>query len=193
MKKFLFFLFLVIPAVSQAQQQYPWSLTLFGGGAALCDEQGCFGPTGWAAGGSFGRHMTDRWAFELDVAIARTNELLPPRVDQFGNFFIPELQRTRGWGGGTFLATLGHIGSESDFFVGLGIVGVFERREEITPPDVFHEPARNLGLKGGIAGSAGMNLWLSKNWGIRPEAKFYLTAGSLSGVRYTAGLLRKFD
>ena len=192
MKKILLLLLLILPATGQAQQ-YPWVFSLSGGGAALCDEQGCFGPTGWAASGSFGRHFTNTWAFELDLAVSRTNELLPARIDPTGIIYVPELQRTRSWGGTTFLATLGHLGAESDFFVALGLVAVFERREVIAPEGVFHEPSKNIGLKGGLSGGAGMNLWFSKGWGLRPEVRFYGTAGSLSGLRYTAGLIKKFS
>jgi len=194
MKKYLWLLLFLIPVSVSAQEAvYPWQLSAFGGGASLCDESGCFGPSGYVFGASFGRHFTDRWSFELDGAYARSTETLAPRFDTVtGTLFFPELQRSRVWGGGTFLASIGHFGSSSDFFIALGLVGAYEQQVEKTPEGIFHAPTRNIGIKGGVCGGAGMNLWFSESWGVRPEIRFYGTASPLSGVRYTAGLIKKF-
>ncbi len=194
MKKYLWLLLFLIPVSGFAQEAvYPWQLSMFGGGAMLCDEAGCFGPSGYTFGASFGRHFTDRWSFELDGAYARTTETLAPRFDTLtGRLFVPELQRSRIWGGGTFLASIAHFGSSSDFFVALGIVGAYEQQVEKTPEGIFHAPTKNIGIKGGVSGGAGMNLWFSKSWGVRPEIRFYGCASPLSGLRYTAGLIKKF-
>lgn len=194
MKKLFFLIVLFLPVLLQAQEtKYPWVLTGFGGGASLCDEAGCFGPTGPAFGGSFGRNMTDTWAFELEGAVALTNEELAPRFDEVtGVFFTPELDRTRVWGGANFLAKVGNIGASSNFFISLGLFTGYEQQKEVTPEGIFHAPTRDIGLKGGGAGGAGANFWFNEHWGLRPEARMYFIVGDLSGLRYTVGLMRKF-
>lgn len=195
MKKLLFLFIFILPVFVHAQDvQYPWVLTGFGGAATLCTEEaGCFGPSGLSLGGSFGRNMTDTWAFELEGAYAKTNELLDPRFDEVsGTLFTPELERTRIWGGGNFLAKVGDLGASSNFFISIGLFAGYEQQVEITPPGIFHAPTRDIGLKGGAAGGAGLNYWFNDNWGIRPEVRMYLIVGDLSGLRYTAGLMRKF-
>lgn len=194
MKRHFWLLLILFPVLVEAQDsRYPWDLTLFGGGALLCDESGCFGPTGYAVGGAFGRQFTDRWAFELEGALARSTETLAPRFDiPTGILFVPEFERTRVWAGFTFLGTLARFGETSNFFISLGLVGAFERQKEIVPEGVFGRPDRTLGLKGGVSGGAGMNLWFSENWGIRPEAKYYVVANPLSGFRYTGGIVHRF-
>lgn len=196
MKKLLLVVIFLFPVFAFADDEsgmYPWTLTVFGGGASLCDEAGCFGPSGPVVGGSFGRHMTDRWAFELEGAVAWTTEIQPARVDgATGQIFVPELDRTRFWGGANFLATLANFGETSDFFISMGIVGAYEGQTEIVPQGVFGTPSKSIGIVGGVAGGAGMNLWFGDSWGVRPEIRYYLTAKDLSGIRYTAGLMHKF-
>lgn len=195
MKRTLLILFFLVPVFASAQQEarYPWILTIFGGGASLCDEAGCFGPSGPAFGASFGRHMSDRWSFELEGTFTTTSETLPPRVDLgSGLIFTPGLDRTRVWGGGHFLAKLASLGSSSAFFISIGGVGGYEQQTVTAPEGIFVEPIRDIGIKGGLAGGAGMDLWFSDSWGVRPEVRYYLVAGSLSGVRYTGGLMHKF-
>jgi hypothetical protein len=137
--------------------------------------------------------MSRTWAFELEGAYAKTNEFLDPRIDAAtGNLFTPELERTRIWGGGNFLAKLGDIGSSSNFFISIGLFTGYEQQKEIGPPGVFVAPIKDVGLKGGGAGGAGVNYWFNDNWGIRPEVRMYFVVGDLSGLRYTAGLMRKF-
>ena len=193
MRKVLFLLVLLVPVIVSAQvQTYPWDLTLFGGEATFCDEAGCFGPSGWAAGGAFGRQFTDRLSFELDGTYARTSEILPSRIDTFtGQFYTPELQRRRFWAGLTFLVSVASFGEASNFFISLGGVFAYEHQDLIVPEGVF-APDKTLGLKGGISGGAGMNLWFSKSWGVRPEVRFYAVASPLSGIRYTGGLIHRF-
>jgi hypothetical protein len=197
MKKwlFLFFFFLSVAAFAQNEEgKYPWNLTMFAGGAKLCDEDGCFGPSGFAVGLAFGRQFTSHWSFELDGTYVRSNENEVPRFDDTtGIFFVPVLQRTRIWGGATFLRSVKHFGNRSDLFIAVGGVGAFERQTEKVPSEVFPLPSKNLGIKGGVSGGAGLNLWFSRTWGIRPEARFYACATPLSGLRYTAGLIHQFQ
>jgi hypothetical protein len=197
MKKTLFLIFFLLPFLAHAQEvetKYPWVLTGFGGAASLCTEDGCFGPSGLSFGGSFGRPMSQRWSFELEGTYARTKENLPPRIDLLtGLLFVPQLERTRIWGGANFIAKLGEGGdASSGLFVSLGFVAGYEQQNEITPPEIFHAPTKDIGLKGGLSGGAGYNYWFNDHWGIRPEAMFYVVAGSLSGIRYTGGLMHKF-
>lgn len=193
MKKCLFlFAFLVCVAAYGEESIYPWTLTLFGGGALLCDEQGCFGPSGLALGASFGRQFTPHWSFELEGTYVRANQLEAPRLDLFtGLIFVPELQRSRVWGGATFFRPVGHIGG-AELFIALGGVGAYERTSEKVPAGVTPLPTNVLGVKGGISAGAGFNIWLTPHWGIRPEARFYAVATPLSGFRYTGGLIHKF-
>ena len=191
MKKIWILLFFCFPLISSAQD-YPWDLTGFGGMAVLCDEDGCFGPDGFVVGGSFGRQFTDSWAFELEGAYTRTSEVLPSRFDTFsGQFYTPEQIRRRTWAGFSFLRTMARMGDASTLFISIGLAVAYEHRYEIVPEGVF-SPDRSLGLKGGLSGGAGMNLWISESWGIRPEVKFYLIATPLSGIRYTGGLVHRF-
>jgi hypothetical protein len=191
MKRILAILIFCFPVLATAQQ-YPWDLGVFGGGASLCVESGCFGPTGYAIGGSFGRQFSDRWAFELEAAYTRSSEILPGRFDIFtGQFYVPEEVRQRTWAGFAFLGTLVGFGDASNLFVSVGLAVAYEHKYEIVPEGVF-APDRNLGLKGGLSGGAGMNLWITENWALMPEVKFYLIAEPLSGLRYTAGLVHRF-
>ncbi len=120
MKKIFVLMFLCFPLISAAQD-YPWDLSVFGGGAMFCDEAGCFGPSGFAAGGSFGRQFTNRWAFELEGTYARTEEILPSRFDTFtGQFYTPEQVRRRFWSGFAFLGTLAGFGEASNLFISIG-------------------------------------------------------------------------
>lgn len=190
---------ILFPVVVSAEEGvYSWNLTVSVGGASLCAKQGCFGPGGLAVGAAFGRNMTDRWSFELDGAYVRTNEALAPRVDiATGVLFYPELDRTRIWGGGTFSCKLYDITSTSHLFISLGLVGGYEQQVEKTPLGIFHAPTRDIGVKGGVSGGVGINYWFSENWGVRPEMRFYAVVGavdegSLSGLRYSAGIVKKF-
>src|ERR1041384_2114213 len=133
MKKIFFVAFLLLlPAVVRADEGiYPWQLSLFGGGASLCDEAGCFSRSGAAFGASFGRQFTPRWSFELDGTIVPTKES-STRFDVDQGFFTLEQTKTRIWGGGTFLGSVGHFGS-AELFIALGFVGAGERRSESTP------------------------------------------------------------
>jgi hypothetical protein len=195
MKKWLLLLLLFIPFAAAAQDQegkYPWNFTAFAGGALLCDELGCFGPSGLAIGGSFGRQFTSSWSFELDGTYVRSNEKQTPRVDIVSEqLFIPVLERRRFWGGATFMRTMKRFG-RSDFFIALGGVGAYEHQREKVPAGIFPLPDRTLGIKGGISGGAGFNLWFSRHWGIRPAARFYAVAKPLSGLVYTAGVIHQF-
>lgn len=189
----LLFLFPVCVFAQDLEEKYPWILTVYGGGASLCTDNGCFGPQGFAAGASFGRHMTDRWSFELEGTFATTTETESPRVDAAtGLIFSPVLDRTRIWGGGHFLGSLAHFGEESDFFISIGGVGGYEQQSESGPEGVFVLPTKDVGIKGGLAGGAGVNVWFAEHWGLRPEVRYYLLAKELSGVRYTIGLMHKF-
>lgn len=197
MKKIWMLIFLFFPLLASAQDaqdtQYAWRLTGFGGAATLCDEAGCFGPTGYTFGASFGRNMTDRWSFELEGVYAHTNQTLPARIDSVtGIIYSPTLERGRIWGGAMFFARLASIGQSSEFFIALGVVGGYESQKEKAPEGVFVPPTRNIGINGGVAGGAGFNFWMSPNWGLRPEVRFYGVSNDLSGVRYTAGIIRKF-
>jgi hypothetical protein len=130
--------------------------------------------------------------FELEGAYVRTSEVLPSRFDIFsGQFYTPEQLRRRTWGGFAFLRTLARMGEASNVFVSIGLAVAYEHRYEIVPGGVF-APDRSLGLKGGISGGGGLNLWITENWAIRPEVKFYLIATPLSGLRYTGGLVHRF-
>lgn len=195
MKKLLLVVFLLVPVFASAQdeQRFPWILTIFGGGASFCTDAGCFGPSGYAFGASFGRGMSDRWSFELEGTYAYSTETEPARVDlATGLIFTPELARTRVYGGGHFLGRLAKLGDESDFFISIGVVGAYEQEAENVPEGYFPLPTVHRGIVGGLAGGAGMNLWFGDSWGIRPEVRYYLCASSVSGVRYTAGILHKF-
>jgi hypothetical protein len=193
MRIFLVLLF-SFPLLAHGEDiKYPWRLTGFAGNAMLCTEQGCFDGSGFAFGASFGRQFTGRWSFELDGTFARTEENLAPRFDlNTDTLYIPQLQRSRFWGGGTFLGSFAHFGKRSDAFVSIGFIAAVERRSEKTPPGIRPLPSEDIGIKGGVSGGAGLNLWFSKNWAIRPEAKFNAVAGNLSGFRYSAGILRQF-
>ena len=195
MKKLLLVVFLLLPifAIAQDEERFPWILTIFGGGATFCTEDGCFGPSGYAVGASFGRGMSDRWSFELEGTYAYSTETGPARVDlATGIIFSPELERTRIYGGGHFLGKLMNFGASSDFFISIGAVGGYEQVAENVPEGFFPLPVEHIGIVGGVAGGAGLNLWFGDNWGVRPEVRYYLMASDLSGVRYTAGILHKF-
>jgi hypothetical protein len=200
MKKIWILIFILLPLLAGAQDQeealdkkYAWRLTGFGGAATLCDENGCFGPTGYSFGASFGRNMTDRWSFELEGVYVHTSQTLPPRIDPFtGIIYSPELDRSRIWGGAVFFARLASIGTSSEFFVAMGVVGGYEQRKEKAPEGIFVPPATDIGIRGGVTGGGGFNFWMSENWGLRPEVRFYWVSGDLSGVRYTGGIIRKF-
>jgi len=196
MKKALLVVLFLFPVVAHAQDEtgkFPWILTMFGGGASFCDEQGCFGPSGYAFGASFGRAMGDTWSFELEGTYAKTSEDLPARVDLLtGTVFVPVLDRTRVWGGGTFLAKLARFGDRNNFFVAISLIGAYEQQKEKGPEGFFVAPTRDIGIKGGVGGGGGLNLWFSETWGLRPEARFYAIVGDLSGMRYTVGLMKQF-
>lgn len=193
MKKLLWLVVFLFPVLLHAEDSvYPWHLNMFGGLASLCDSAGCFAATGPVFGASFGRAMGDRWSFELEGAYAFTNETLPQRFDELTQqVYTPELDRTRIWGGGTFLAKVKNFNS-GDFHIALGFVGGYERTEEKTPPGIFHAPTIDNGIKGGVSFGAGMNYWFSENWALRPEGRFYAVSDNLSGLRYTLGIVRKF-
>ena len=194
MKIALMIVLFLCPVFAHAQDDvsYPWILTMFGGGAAFCDEAGCFGPNGYAFGASFGRAMGDTWSFELEGTYARSKETLPARIDPFGVIFVPELQRTRIWGGGTFMAKFARFGDRNSMFIALSLVGGYEEQKELGPEGVFLNPTRDIGVNGGAAGGAGINWWFSDSWGFRPEARFYFVTNDISGLRYTAGLMKQF-
>jgi hypothetical protein len=209
MKRLLCVLLFVFPLLAHAQGQvhetpYPWTLTIFGGGASLCTDantnlatgalaSGCFGPTGYTFGASFGRGMTDTWSFELEFAYAHATENLGQTVDiPTGILYTPQLTHGRVWAGGTFFGKLHKFSDRSDFFIALGGVGAYERQELVVPVEVFNPGSENIGITGGVCVGAGMNLAIGENWSIRPEARYYLAASGLSGLRYTAGLTKKF-
>jgi hypothetical protein len=202
MKKYWMLMIFLFPLVAEAQenptgnsldQPYAWRLTGFGGAASLCDEQGCFGPTGYNFGASFGRNMTNRWSFELEGTYTSATQTLAARVDPLtGIVYNPELNTGRFWGGAVFFARLATIGKSSEFFIAMGGVVGYEQLKEKAPEGVFVPPTQHFGLTGGVTGGAGFNFWFSKNWGLRPEVRFYGVAENLSGVRYTGGIIRKF-
>lgn len=194
MKKYWMLILFLFPLAAGAQENsYAWRLTGFGGAASLCDEQGCFGPTGYTFGASFGRNMTERWSFELEGVYVGASETLPARIDPFtGLIYNPELDRKRIWSGAVFFARLASLGQASELFVAMGGVVGYEQLKETAPEGVFVPPTEDIGLTGGVTGGAGFNFWLSKNWGFRPEIRFYWVADDLSGVRYTGGIIRKF-
>jgi hypothetical protein len=201
MKKLWILMILLFPFIANAQENmgdppentYAWRLTGFGGAATLCTDAGCFGPTGYTFGASFGRNMTDRWSFELEGVYAHTSETLPTTIDPFtGIIYNPILDRSRIWGGAVFFARLARIGAASEFFVAMGVVGGYEQQTEKAPEGVFVPGSVDIGIRGGVTGGAGFNFWFSENWGFRPEVRFYGVSGDLSGVRYTGGITRKF-
>lgn len=196
MKKALLVVLFLFPVFAYAQDEtgkYPWILTMFGGGASFCDEQGCFGPSGYAFGASFGRAMGNTWSFELEGTYAKTSEDLPARVDLLtGTVFVPVLDRTRVWGGATFLAKVVRFGDRNNFFVAMSLIGAYEQQKEKGPEGFFVAPTKDIGIKGGVGGGGGINLWFSDSWGLRPEARFYAIVGDLSGMRYTVGLMKQF-
>ena len=165
---------------------------MYGGGASLCDKAGCFGLSGYAFGASFGRAMGDRWSFELEGTFARSTELEQTRYDlTTDTYYTPELVRSRIWAGGTFLGKLKTF-SKGDIHIAIGFVTGFERRNETVPLGILPLPTENIGIKGGVSAGAGMNYWFSDNWAIRPAVRFYAVAGSLSGLSYTGGIVKKF-
>ena len=78
-------------------------ISLHVGGSTYCDEEGCFAPTGIAYGGTFTAEFSNRWALDIDAALACTWEDLPERLDDEGNLFIPERERTRFLSGASIL------------------------------------------------------------------------------------------
>jgi hypothetical protein len=197
MKKILLFVALFLPLAASAGEErlYPWMLNAYGGGASFCDEAGCFGPSGYTFGASFGRYFTPTLAFELEGTYAYAEQTQPARVDiGTGVIFIPTLERTRVWGGGHFLIRLSGAHDTSHLFVSIGLIGGYEQQQEVVDPGlpVFVTPTKDIGIKGGLAGGAGYNLWIGDSWGVRPEVRYYLVAGDLSGIRYTAGFLKRF-
>jgi hypothetical protein len=189
----LFWLFLTSGEVIGKQAQYPWELTGFAGVASLCDELGCFGQTGFAFGGSFGRQFTERWDFELEGTYVSATESLAPRFDLRTNqIFVPQLQRQRVWAGGSFLRQFLRFGEASHLFLSIGFVTAYERQTEKVPEGFLHAPKRDIGLKGGVSAGAGAIFWFSDNWALRPEMKFYAVPSPLSGLRYTGGIAHRF-
>src|SRR5262245_40730456 len=202
MKKYWVMIVFLFPLVAGVQdnsagntpeQSYALRLTGFRGAASVFDEGGCFGPTGYNFGASFGRNMTDRWSFELEGSYTGTSQTLPARIDPFtGIIYNPELDTGRFWGGAIFFARLAAIGKSSEFFVAMGGVVGYESLTQKAPEGVFIPPTQHIGITGGVAGGGGFNFWFSENWGFRPEVRFYWVAENLSGVRYTGGITRKF-
>ena len=196
MKKFLWLVVFLFPITLHAQTEgkYPWHLQVFVGGATICDDVvGCFGQSGLTVGGSFGRAMGDRWSFELEGAYVGTTENEPTQFDEVtGIYYTPQLDRTRVWTGGTFLAKMATFGKKNDLHIAFGFVLGYERQTEVAPAGIFVFPPKDIGLKGGVSVGAGFNWWFAEHWAIRPEGRFYLVADSLSGVRYTAGIVREF-
>jgi len=196
MKKILFVAVLCLFAslVSAEGGRYPWVLTGYGGGANSCiANEGCMEIVGPAVGASFGRQMSDRWSFELDGFWTSGSRILPATVDPYtGIIYSPEDKRTRIYGGAMFLCRIAQLTSTMDMFIVLGGVGGYERQEWITPPEVFHGPPIDNGIKGGFAAGAGFNWWFSENWGLRPEFRLYPVFDNLTGFRYTAGIMHKF-
>ena len=174
-------------------ERYPWDLTGFAGGATLCDELGCFGQTGLAFGGSFGRQFTERWNFELEGTYVTATETLAPRFDLRTNqIFVPELKRQRVWAGGNFIRKFLRFGEASHLFISVGFVAAYERQTEQVPEGFLHAPTKDIGLKGGASGGAGAIFRFSENWALRPELKFYAVPSPLSGLAYTAGIQYRF-
>jgi hypothetical protein len=77
-------------------------------------------------------------------------------------------------------------------FVALSLALGYEEQKEKGPEGVFVQPTVDVGIVGGAGGGAGMNFWFSDTWALRPEARFYFLADDLSGLRYTAGLVKQF-
>jgi hypothetical protein len=70
---------------------------------------------------------------------------------------------------------------------------VSRERQKIVPPEgIIAPPDRTSDIQFGLATGIGYNWFFSENWGIRPEARFYIVQDDLSALRYTGGLIRRF-
>jgi hypothetical protein len=98
----VFIIILFIPAFLFSET----TVSLHVGASTYCDEEGCFGPTGIAYGGTVSRALNERWSLDVDATLACTWEDLPERIDDNGMLFIPERERTRFWTGVAFLRSL---------------------------------------------------------------------------------------
>ena len=184
----------LFPITLLADDTDVWNLHLFGGGVTYCDEDGCFGPTGVAFGGTFGRSINQRLSLEGEFTYACTWEDLEPQIDPVtGASYITELERERIWSGGSLLIRLSDPEVRSDFYAIIGAVGAHEVQKRVPPEGIPAPPDVDTSIRFGIATGVGYNWWFAENWGIRPEARFYwIFQDDLSALRYTAGLLRRF-
>jgi hypothetical protein len=191
---FLFTLF-CIPFLLEAQENSkPWLLNLFVGGASFCDDQeGCFGTSGIAYGGSFGRSINERLGVEGEFAFACTWENLEEQINPItGQLEYSELERERLFTGGSLIVRLTDPQATSHLFASVGVLASRERQKVVPPEGIIAPPDRTSDVQLGLSAGIGYNWFFSDNWGIRPEARFYFIQDDLSALRYTGGLIRRF-
>ena len=165
-------------------------ISLHVGGSTYCDEDGCFGPTGIAYGATFTHAFSERWSLAVDATLACTWEDLPERLDDEGNLFIPERERTRFWTGVTALRNWNsEVGT---FYAGGGVIAGYEWQKVIPKSRGSYSRKSSSGLKAGVSAIAGYRFGLSRRWGVGPEVSFYLLPDSLSAIRYSAFVSGKF-
>lgn len=188
-------LLLYFPLLLDAQDNSnPWLLNLFAGGVSFCDQDGCFGPTGVAYGGTFGRSINERLGVEGEFTFACTWENLNEQTDPVtGQVFYSELERERIWAGGSLVIKLSNPEAKSHLFGLVGVVGAREEQKEVPPEGIPAPPIITSAVRFGISTGIGYNWFFSENWGIRPEARFYFVfQDDLSALRYTGGFIRRF-
>lgn len=168
------------------------TVSLHAGGSSYCDEEGCFGPSGIAYGGTFTRSLNNQWSLDIDATLACTWEDLPERLDNNGQLFIPERERTRFWTGVGLLRNLNDPAARSNFYVGAGVVIAHEWQKIIPKSGGSYSVKSESGLKAGISTVAGYQFRFTDRWAVGLEIRFYLLPDSLSAVRYSAAVSRKF-
>jgi opacity protein-like surface antigen len=184
----VFLVTLFIPAILFCET----TISLHVGGSTYCDEEGCFGPSGIAYGGTFTRALNDRWSLDVDATLACTWEDLPERLDDNGMLFIPERERTRFWTGVAFLRSLNSQAGRSHFYVGAGIVAGHEWQKIIPKAGGSYSQKSESGVKAGVSAIAGYQFRFTDRWAVAPEVRFYLLPDNLSALRYSAVLSRSF-
>jgi hypothetical protein len=167
-------------------------VSLHGGGSTYCDEDGCFGPTGIAYGGTVRQEINERWSFDIDATLACTWEDLPERLDDTGILFIPERERTRFWTGVSLVRSMNDPAARSHFYAGGGLIAGHEWQKIIPKSGGTYSRKSESGLKAGISAIAGYQFRFTDRWAAGPEVRFYLMSGDLSAIRYSAALSRRF-
>ena len=182
------------PLLLEAQSNSkPWLLNLFVGGVSFCDLNGCFGPSGVTYGGTFGRSINRRLGVEGEFTFACTWENLELLTNPTtGQVFYSELERERFWTGGSLIIRLSNPEAKSHLFASIGGVASRERQKEVPPEGIVAPPIFTSDIKFGLATGIGYNWFFTENWGIRPEARFYIVQDDLSALRYAGGLIRRF-